>query len=137
MIRQVEKATWVADKWARGSVMSFNKEKDCAWRRRMSKDGTHFARVVHFSEGFALQRGILANPIDLSDEGDSDDEGGAAKAQEEPAAAVPAAAPAKGGKKKAEKAAKDKKEQDQGSSSQATPAPEEVPAKRQRKPVQK
>ena len=103
----------------------------------MSKDGKHFARVVHFSEGFALQRGILANPIDLSDSGDSDDEGGATKPQDKPAAAVPAAAPAQGGKKKAEAPAKDKKDKDQGSSSQATPAPEEVPAKRQRKAAKK
>ena len=119
------------DKWARGSIMNFNKEKDCAWRRRMSKDGKHFARVVHFSEGFALQRGILANPIDLSDNSDSDDEGGAPKPQEKPATAVPAAAPAQGGKKKAEAPAKDtcKKDKGQGSSSQATPAPEELPAK--------
>ena len=137
---EVEKTDWVPDKWARGSNMSFHKEKDCAWRRRMSKDGKHFARVVHYSEGFALQRGILANAIDLSDDSDSDDGGGAPQAQEEPAAAVPAAAPANGGKKKAEKAAKaakDKKEQDQGSSSQATPAPEELPAKRQRKAAKK
>ena len=35
----VEKTTWVADKWARGSIMNFKGEKDCAWRRRMSKDG--------------------------------------------------------------------------------------------------
>ena len=90
---EVEKTDWVPDKWARGSNMSFHKEKDCAWRRRMSKDGKHFARVVHYSEGFALQRGILANPIDLSDDSDSDDGGGAPQAQEEPAAAVPAAAP--------------------------------------------
>ena len=133
----VEKTTWVPDKWTRGSIMNFKGEKDCAWRRRMSKDGKHFARVVHFSEGFALQRGILANPIDLSDNSDSDDEGGATKAPEEPAAAVPAAAPAKGGKKKAEAPAKDKKDKDQGSSSQATPAPEELPAKRQRKAAKK
>ena len=122
---EVEKTEWVPDNWARGSNMSFNKEKDCAWRRRMSKDGKHFARVVHFSEGFALQRGILANPIDLSDNSDSDDEGGATKTPEEPAVAAPAAAPAQGGKKKAEAPAKDKKDKDQGSSSQATPAPGE------------
>ena len=45
-----------------------------------------------------------------------------------------------GGKKRSASTglpAKDKKGKGQGSSSQATPAPEEVPAKRQRKPVRK
>ena len=53
------------------------------------------------------------------------------------APAVPAAA---GGKRKLATTgatAKNKKGKDQGSSSKATPAPEDVPAKRQRKPVQK
>ena len=94
-------------------------------------------RVVHFSGGFALQRGVLANPVDFSDSGESDDEGGGPKAKENPAAAVPAAAPAKGGKKKAAAPAKDKEDHDLGSSSQATPAPEQLPAKRQRKQVKK
>ena len=137
---EVEKTDWVPDKWARGSNMSFHKEKDCAWRRRMSKDGKHFARVVHFSEGFALQKGFLANILDLVDSDDSDDDGGAPKEQEEPevtAAPVPAAA---GGKRRMVSSgatAKNKKVKDQGSSSQATPAPEELPAKRQRKAAKK
>ena len=136
----VEKTEWVPDKWARGSIMNFEGEKDCAWRRRMSKDGKHFARVVHFSEGFALQKGFLANILDLVDSDDSDDDGGAPKEQEEPevtAAPVPAAA---GGKRRMVSSgatAKNKKVKDQGSSSQATPAPEELPAKRSRKAAKK
>ena len=120
--------------------MSFNKEKDCAWRRRMSKDGKHFARVVHYSEGFAIQKGILANAIDLSDSGDSGDDGGAAKEQEEPegtAAPVPAAARGKRQVVSSGATAKDKKDKGQGSSSQDTPAPEEPPAKRNRKAAKK
>ena len=110
--------------------MNFKGEKDCAWRRRMSKDGKHFARVVHFSEGFALQKGILANVLDLSEDSDSDDAGGAAKEQEEPEVAAPAAPAAAGGKRKLATTgptAKNKKGKDQGSSSKATPAPEELP----------
>ena len=106
----------------------------------MSKDGKHFARVVHFSEGFALQRGIKANAIDLSDDGASDDEGGAAKEQEEPEVPAPAVPAAAGGKRKSATTglpAKDKKGKGQGSSSQATPAPEELPAKRNRKAAKK
>ena len=137
---EVEKTAWVPDKWARGSVMSFNKEKDCAWRRRMSKDGKHFARVVHYSEGFAIQKGILANAIDLSDSGDSGDDDGAPKEQEEPEVAAPAVPAAAGGKRTAVSSgatAKNKKGKGQGSSSKATPAPEELPVKRQRKAVKK
>ena len=136
----VEKTEWVPDKWARGSIMNFEGEKDCAWRRRMSKDGKHFARVVHFSEGFALQKGILANAIDLSEDSASDDEEAAAKEQEEPemtAAPVPAAA---GGKRRMVSSGatgQDKKGKGQASSSKATLAPEELPVKRQRKPVKK
>ena len=120
--------------------MNFKGEKDCAWRRRMSKDGKHFARVVHFSEGFALQKGFLAKTFDLSESGDSDDDGGAPKEQEEPevtAAPVPAAA---GGKRRMVSSGatgQDKKGKGQASSSKATPAPEELPVKRQRKPVKK
>ena len=136
----VEKTTWVPDKWTRGSIMNFKGEKDCAWRRRMSKDGKHFARVVHYSEGFALQKGILANVLDLSEDSDSDDEGAAAKEQEEPEVAAPAVPAAAGGKRKLATTgatAKNKKGKDQGSSSKATPAPEELPEKRQRKPAKK
>ena len=53
---EVEKATWVPDKWARGSNMNFKGEKNCAWRRRMSKDGKHFARVVHFRRALPSRR---------------------------------------------------------------------------------
>ena len=137
---EVEKATWVPDKWARGSNMNFKGEKNCAWRRRMSKDGEHFARVVHFSEGFALQRGIKANFLDLAEDSDSDDDGGAAKEQEEPEVKAPPVPAAAGGKKRSASTglpANNKKDKGQASSSKATPAPDELPVKRQRKPVKK
>ena len=137
---EVEKATWVPDKWARGSIMNFQGEKGCAWRRRMSKDGEHFARVVNFSGGFALQKGIKAGTLDEADSDDSDDDGGAPKGQEEPevaAAPVPSAARGKRQVVSSGATAKDKKDKGQGSSSQDTPAPEEPPAKRNRKAAKK
>ena len=120
--------------------MNFKGEKDCAWRRRMSKDGKHFARVVHYSEGFAIQKGILANPLDFSDSGDSGDDDGAPKEQEEPEVPAPAVPAAAGGKRKLATTglpANNKKGKGQASSSKATPAPEELPAKRQRKAAKK
>ena len=137
---EVEKATWVPDKWARGSNMNFKGEKNCAWRRRMSKDGEHFARVVHFSEGFALQRGIKANFLDLAEDSDSHDDGGAANEQEEPEVKAPPVPAAAGGKRRMVSSGatgQDKKGKGQASSSKATPAPDELPVKRQRKPVKK
>ena len=137
---EVEKATWVPDKWARGSIMNFQGEKGCAWRRRMSKDGEHFARVVNFSGGFALQKGIKAGTLDKADSDDSDDDGGAPKGQEEPevaAAPVPSAARGKRPVVSSGATGQDKKGKGQASSSQDTSAPEEPPAKRNRKAAKK
>ena len=38
--------------------------QQCPWKRRMTKDGAHFARIIHTKQGFVIQKGVVA----LSDE---------------------------------------------------------------------
>ena len=32
----------------------------CPWKRRMTKDGAHFARIIHTKKGFVIQQGVVA-----------------------------------------------------------------------------
>ena len=40
----------------------------CPWKRRMTKDGKHFARIILTTKGFVIQKGMVA----LSDENDEE-----------------------------------------------------------------
>ena len=51
---------WKADKWSRGGVVTYQGEKQCPWKRRMTKDGAHFARIIHTTKGFVIQKGVVA-----------------------------------------------------------------------------
>ena len=59
---------WKADRWSRGGVVTYQGEKQCPWKRRMTKDGAHFARIIHTTKGFVIQKGMVA----LSDENDEE-----------------------------------------------------------------
>ena len=40
--------------------MTYNGERQCPWKRRMTKDGAHFARIIHTKKGFVIQKGVVA-----------------------------------------------------------------------------
>ena len=40
--------------------MTYKGEKQCPWKRRMTKDGAHFARVIHTTKGYVIQKGVVA-----------------------------------------------------------------------------
>ena len=40
--------------------MTYQGEKQCPWKRRMTKDGKHFARIIHTTKGFVIQKGVVA-----------------------------------------------------------------------------
>ena len=54
---------WKADRWSRGGVVTYKGEKQCPWKRRMTKDGKHFARIIETRKGFVIQKGIVAQEI--------------------------------------------------------------------------
>ena len=57
--KHVAKGTWKSDIYTRGGEVHYKKEK-CTWRRRMTKDGKNFARVIEYKGGYVLQKGVLA-----------------------------------------------------------------------------
>ena len=66
--KHIAEGEWKADKWSRGGVVTYNGERQCQWKRRMTKDGVHFARIIHTSKGFVIQKGKVA----LGDEKDEE-----------------------------------------------------------------
>ena len=40
--------------------MTYNGERQCPWKRRMTKDGKHFARIILTTKGFVIQKGMVA-----------------------------------------------------------------------------
>jgi hypothetical protein len=129
---KVAKGDWKPDKFSRGGVITMNKEAKCDWRRRVTTDGKNFARVVHTSKGYVIQRGILAQGTEGDEEDDQqaaeDDhqDGNSASDDDNFEQALPKALP--------RKAVEEKK---RGKSEKACPVPppveEEAPAKRQRR----
>ena len=58
--KHIAEGEWKADKWSRGGVVTYLGDKQCPWKRRMTKDGAHFARIIHTKQGFVIQKGVVA-----------------------------------------------------------------------------
>ena len=58
--KHIAEGKWKADRWSRGGVVTYKGEKQCPWKRRMTKDGKHFARIIETRKGFVIQKGIVA-----------------------------------------------------------------------------
>ena len=53
------------------TLVTYKKEK-CTWKRRMTKDGKNFARVIVTKAGFVLQKGVL-NSEDVEEEAEEEE----------------------------------------------------------------
>ena len=60
LAKHIAEGEWKADRWSRGGVVTYKGEKQCPWKRRMTKDGAHFARIIHTKKGFVIQKGVVA-----------------------------------------------------------------------------
>ena len=124
--KYVHQGIWKSDIWSRGGDVTYKKEK-CDWRRRMTKDMNHFARVILYKEvqggnnAYVLQKGVLINGEEEEEE--EEEEGAAdAAAVEEESEAMPSPARAPKGKKRG------------GEAGEAVLLPQEpAPAKKKRK----
>ena len=66
-LEEVAAGTWKADKWSRGGVVTYDSQKNCNWKRRMTTDGKHFARIIEVNDKYVIQRGILASGVAEND----------------------------------------------------------------------
>ena len=60
LAKHIAGGDWKADRWSRGGVVTYQGEKQCPWKRRMTKDGAHFARIIHTKKSFVIQKGVVA-----------------------------------------------------------------------------
>jgi hypothetical protein len=117
----IAKGEWKADNDTRGGESNYKGEK-CKWRRRMTKDGAHFARIFETRAGYVLQKG--EPHIKDEEEKEEDEEVDPPALDGAEGTTLPAPAPVK--EKKSPKRGKDKKD--------APPPEEEAPlGKRARK----
>ena len=73
-LTKVAPGPWKADKWSRGGLTSYDGEKNLAWKRGMTKDGKHFARIIETEKGYVIQEGEVASgPGEVEEDVDSDD----------------------------------------------------------------
>jgi hypothetical protein len=97
--KHVAKGIWKSDIYTRGGEVTYKKEK-CTWRRRMTKDGKNFARVIEYKGGYVLQKGVLALGEEEEEEEEEEEAAAADDGDEMESEAVPPPAKALKGKKR-------------------------------------
>ena len=124
---------FVADKFSRGGVVTYNGSAKCAWRRRMTKDGKCFIRLIMHKGKVVLQKAQIEGAPDGPEGEDGEPappnpDGSDCDSDAEGEEAAPAPAPPKKPepKEKAKKKAADE-----------APADGAPPAKRVRRPAKK
>ena len=119
--KHVAKGIWKSDIYTRGGEVHYKKEK-CTWRRRMTRDGKNFARVIEYKGSYVLQKGVLA--LGEEEEEEEEEEEVAAVDDDDEMASDSAPEPAK--------APKGKKRGVEGEGSALLPE-EPAPARKKRK----
>jgi hypothetical protein len=126
-LEKINPGPWKSDKYSRGGLVTFNKSKNCPWRRRMKEDGSMFARIVQEGHYMHIQEGIIVHGEELDDDADQeakDDDNGDDDLFESSSPSGKKASPKKSPKSKA----KSKKQK----AAEEPTVEEAAPAKRQR-----